>query len=135
MGAKGTGFYDTYESELDEEQLKLLEELEREQEALKIKESLSLGELAKIFRIESALQGNPQALQNKTDHDIYNEAEKRNNPLTQKVFKGVLFDKLACFSINSLFILTSLHSSNTACANCFICFCCSSSMSSMSNYV
>ena len=95
MGAKGTGFYDTYESELDEDQLKLLEELEKEQEALRIKESLSLGEFAKIFRIESALQGKPEALQNKTDHDIYNEAEKRNNPLAQKVFKGVLFDKLA----------------------------------------
>ena len=29
MGVKGTGFYDNYESELDEDQLKLIEELER----------------------------------------------------------------------------------------------------------
>ena len=87
MGARGEGFY-TYESELDDEQKRLLEEAEKYQEEILAKDRFSLSEFANVFRLEATFQGQPEKLQNKTDMEIYQMAESRGNPLTERVIKG-----------------------------------------------
>ena len=87
MGARGTGFYTSIYGELDEDQLKILQDMEKTQEELMAKDSFSLSEFGQIFRIEAALTGNPTRFDSYSDMEIFQTAESRNNPLTEKVLQ------------------------------------------------
>ena len=87
MGAKGTGFTGFEEEELTEDQLKAIEEMEKFQESVENKENISLREFSDYFRVEAALRGQPELLDNKNNYDIYNYAKEQNHPLTDKVLE------------------------------------------------
>ncbi|OUV75662.1 MAG: hypothetical protein CBC83_02195 [Flavobacteriales bacterium TMED123] len=87
MGAKGTGFT-TYEEELDEEQLKAIQEMEDFQSQIENKESISLTEFSDYFRVKAALDNQPGLLDNKSSNEIYDLAKEQEHPLVDKVIKG-----------------------------------------------